>query len=427
VWAQTRPAALAPQFEPDIIRPMLPALLPSYENLEFEPDPPRRLNVSRLQGIEDFDAIAAEWDALDAEILPRTPFTSRLWNSLWWQHMRRDNLAVRDEFHSYVIRDQFGRLIAVAPMMLTSRPAIGPLRARELHFFCADANLTEIRGLVCRSRHHLAAVDALLEAISSEGSKWSWAYLSGLRPLDSEAVEAAATASATPALAWACHIPCYFLRLNGAWEQFKARLPRNTKEALRKCYNSLKRDGLRFEFEAIRDPLECDAALSHFFKLHRQRARCEDASIRHPDKFRALRSRRFLRAYAFELSQRDQLRIFQIRIEGRVAATRVGFQFDDEVYLYCSGYDTRWRKYSLMTTVIAEAIRWCIDQNVAVVNLSTGTDRSKTRWRPECSMHSDAIARAPGLAARLAFLASQALLPRLRLRAPAISADTGRS
>jgi CelD/BcsL family acetyltransferase involved in cellulose biosynthesis len=406
---------------------MLPALLPSYENLEFEPDPPPRLHVSRLRGIEDFDALAAEWDALEAEILPRTPFTSRLWNSLWWQHMRRDNLAVRDEFHSYVIRDRFGRLIAVAPMMLTSRPAIGPLRARELHFFGADANLTEIRGLVCRSRHHLVAADALLEAISNERSEWSWAYLSGLRPLDSEAVEGpAAPASDKPTLAWARHVPCYFLRLDGTWDEFKARLPRNTKEALRKCYNSLKRDGLRFDFRAIRDPVECDAALSNFFKLHRQRARCEDASIRHPDNFRARRSRRFLRAYAFELAQRDQLRIFQIRIEGRVVATRVAFQFDDEVYLYCSGYDTRWGKYSLMTTVIAEAIRWCIERNVAVVNLSTGTDRSKTRWRPEYSMHSDAIARGPGLAARLAFLASQALLPRLRLRAAAIAPDMGR-
>jgi len=406
---------------------MLPALLPSYEELEFEPEP-LRLKVSRLRGIEDFDTLAAEWDALDAEILPRTPFTSRLWNSLWWQHLRRDNLAVRDQFHSYVIRDQYGHLIAVAPMMLTSRPAIGPLRARELHFFGADANLTEIRGLVCRPRHHLAATGALLEAIGNECSDWSWTYLSGLRALDSEIVETpAATAGATPTLTWTRHIPCYFLRMNGDWDEFKARLPRNTKEALRKCYNSLRRDGLRFEFKAIRDPIDCDAALSCFLRMHRQRAVCEGVSIRHPDNFRALRSRRFLRAYARELAQRDQLRIFQISIAGRVAATRVGFQFGEQVYLYCSGYDPRWRKYSLMTTLIAEAIRWCIDQQVTVVNLSTGTDRSKTRWRPECSMHSEAIARGPGLRARLAFMASKALLPRLRLRAAAISPDLGRA
>jgi CelD/BcsL family acetyltransferase involved in cellulose biosynthesis len=337
--------------------------------------------------------------------------------------MRRDNLAVRDQFHSYVIRDQHGHLIAIAPMMLTSRPAIGPLRSRELHFFGADANLTEIRGLVCRARHHLAAAEALLGAIRNERSDWSWAYLSGLRTLDSEHVETPACATST--LAWARHIPCYFVRLNGAWDEFKARLPRNTKEALRKCYNSLRRDGLEFEFRAIRSPLESDAALSCFFRLHRQRAVCEDTSIRHPDNFRARRSRRFLRAYALELAQRDQLRIFQISIKDRVAATRVAFQFGDQVYLYCSGYDTRWRKYSLMTTLIAEAIQWCIDQKVTVVNLSTGTDRSKTRWRPEHSMHSEAIARGPGLRARLAFLASKALLPRLRLRVGPISPDIG--
>lgn len=415
---------------------MLPATLPVYQDLEFEAEPqPLRLKVSRLEHIEAFDAIAAEWDALEAEILPRTPFTTRLWNTLWWRHMRRDNLALRDRFHSYVIRDQQGHLIAVAPMMLTSRPAIGPLQARELHFFGADANLTEIRGLVCRPRHHLAATAALLEAIRQECDAWSWAYLSGLRPFDSEQVEphtdaaaaAGAAVTATPPLTWTRHVPCYFLRMNGAWEQFKSRLPRNTKEALRKCYNSLKRDGLNFEFKIIHKPSECDAALNAFFKLHQQRSACECASIRHPDNFRAARARRFLRAYTLELARRDQLRIFQIAIENRVVATRIGFQFDDEIYLYYSGYDTRMRKYSLMTTVIAEAIRWCIDHEIAIVNLSTGTDPSKMRWRPEHSMHSDAIARGSGLSARLAFLAGKALLPRLRLSAAQIAPDPGRA
>ena len=65
----------------------------------------------------------------------------------------------------------------------------------------ADANVTEIRGLVCRPRDHLAATTALLEALRRECSAWSWAYLSGLRPLDSQTLEtAAAPAGATPAL-----------------------------------------------------------------------------------------------------------------------------------------------------------------------------------------------------------------------------------
>lgn len=35
-----------------------------------------------------------------------------------------------------------------------------------------------------------------------------------------------------------------------------------------------------------------------------------------------------------------------------------------------------------MTTLLAEILKWSFENGVAVANLSTGTDVSKTRWRP---------------------------------------------
>jgi len=69
-------------------------------------------------------------------------------------------------------------------------------------------------------------------------------------------------------------------------------------------------------------------------------------------------------------------------ISGNVVASRIGFQNGDQIYLYYSGYDPSWSKYSVMTTLVVETIKWSIEQRLAIVHLSTGSDVSKLRWGP---------------------------------------------
>jgi CelD/BcsL family acetyltransferase involved in cellulose biosynthesis len=63
-------------------------------------------------------------------------------------------------------------------------------------------------------------------------------------------------------------------------------------------------------------------------------------------------------------------------------ASRIGFVLDDSLYLYFSGYHPRMSGYSVMTTCTAEAIKWAIEKGLKTINLSTGNDQSKARWRP---------------------------------------------
>jgi CelD/BcsL family acetyltransferase involved in cellulose biosynthesis len=82
------------------------------------------------------------------------------------------------------------------------------------------------------------------------------------------------------------------------------------------------------------------------------------------------------------MAERDQLRIFQLVIGGEVVATRVGFVLGNELYLYYSGYRVAWAQHSVMTTVVAESIKWAIQQGLQGVDLSSGRDLSKLRWKP---------------------------------------------
>ena len=109
----------------------------------------------------------------------------------------------------------------------------------------------------------------------------------------------------------------------------------------------------------------------------------------HANYFQSPRMRNFLREYVRRIAAQDRLRIFQIIIGGEVVATRLGFLMGDEVYLYYSGYSPPWGRYSVMTTVTVEAIRWSFGAGVRIVNLSTGSDYAKRRWLPLETVSSD--------------------------------------
>ena len=197
------------------------------------------LVVVRITTEAALASYAAEWDRLAATMRPRMPFAQPQWNMLWWRHLRRRRLACRDHLHSYAIRDDIGRLIAIAPMMLSERPSIGPVRVREMQFFGADANLTERRGPVCAPWDEPRVVRALATAINSDNHLWDWVHWQGLA--SSQPVEDVAGPATLLRPSRILHD--YVVTLPGSWDALYAGLPRNIRESLRKCRNSLQRTG----------------------------------------------------------------------------------------------------------------------------------------------------------------------------------------
>ena len=45
------------------------------------------LRVERLIDLQGLEKLIPEWEAIAAELSPRTPFTSPSWNIAWWNHI----------------------------------------------------------------------------------------------------------------------------------------------------------------------------------------------------------------------------------------------------------------------------------------------------------------------------------------------------
>ena len=356
------------------------------------------LVVETISDEDGLRALEPEWVALEEETGNTLPFRTAAWTLAWWKHLRRQCAAIEDRLALRTIRTASGKLVGVAPLMITERPGRGFIRTRCLQFIGTDPNVTELRGGLWAPEHERACMQALKVAVANDASQWDWMVWNGI-PADS-----AAAAALDGGVTWNRSTPYYVLHLEGDWPTFKSHLRRNVKESLRKCYNSLKRDGLDYSLEVVTDREAMQGALEDFFELHAQRA-AFGGSIRHPNTFATPAARAFLVDVCDRLSERKQACVFRLRVRGSVVATRVGFVMGGTLYLYFSGYERAFGKYSVMTTLLSEVIQHAFREKITAINLSTGNDVSKTRWAPREHVECDGVTVSERPFARFAYSA----------------------
>ncbi len=358
--------------------------------------PRERLLVSTVRTPEELAALAGEWTQLHERARLALPFALPEWLATWWETFRQDHRLIRDSLHIKVVRHGSGELAGVIPLMLTERPSFGPLRVRALSFLGADEYITEQRVALVDPNSEAEVARALAAHLFAEDT-WDWIMWEGLDPKSAFAT----TLQAVMPLRWGHTETGNVLHLPPTWAEFKTGLKRNIKESLRRCYNSLKRDGLTPRLVVAETAEDVQKGLDRFFALHAMRADQTDG-IAHRNRFEGERAQTFLRTVCARLSKRGVPRVFTLHIGDAVVACRIGFMLPDCLYLYYSGFDPAWGKYSVMTTTVAEAINYAIDQGLPRVHLSMGMDVAKARWGPETPAFTQALSVRANLYSRSA-------------------------
>jgi CelD/BcsL family acetyltransferase involved in cellulose biosynthesis len=354
------------------------------------------LAVTTLTTEQDLDGLERPWRDLLGRTANDLPFLLPEWGVSWWRCFRQDAALIRDSLRIKVVRDGSGEVLGILPLMQTERPGFGPVRARTLAPLGADRNVTEMRGPIVdpaqqRDVARALAADLLLD------TSWDWVAWHGL----DRASEFASELDRARTLQWGAGETASILPLAPTWDAFRAGLKRNIKESLRHCTNSLKRDGLTARLVVAEDRAAVDRALDTFFVLHGKRA-LEESGPQHPDRFAADKPRLFLRQVCERLSGKGGARVLTLLVNDQAVASRVAFVMPGCLYLYYSGYEPAWRKYSVATTLVAEAIKYAIGLGLPRLHLSMGQDVSKSRWGPETSMLHDAVWASPRSSSRAA-------------------------
>jgi CelD/BcsL family acetyltransferase involved in cellulose biosynthesis len=351
------------------------------------------LSVEVVSTVPGLRALRADYERLDRATGNTLPFCLHEWHVSWCETFLESGAKIRDEPRIHVLRTGTGQCVGIVPMILTER-RVGPFTVRSLDALGSDPALTEIRSPLIE-RGYETAVARALQAQLMRARDWDWVAWRGLDTAFGAALAACAPLRATAPL------PDYVLDLPGSWETLHAGLKRNIRESLRHCYNSLKREGHAYALRVNETPDDIPAALERFLVLHRLRAAMA-GTVAHPDRFSGALLRRFLLQVCTRLAERGAARVFELVIGGEVVASRIGFVVGGALYLYYSGFEPRWARYSVMTTTQAEAIKYAIACGLRCVNLSPGTDVGKTRWGPRVVHYGEAVQVGRSLRSRLA-------------------------
>ncbi|HEY3657529.1 MAG TPA: GNAT family N-acetyltransferase [Steroidobacteraceae bacterium] len=336
-------------------------------------EPGTLLTVEVVRSLAGVALLRADFAHLQIATGNTLPFALYEWQSAWCRHFLRQDHGIVDHPMFHVVRDNDGTCVAIVPLILTRR-RLGVLNFASVGLLGADPAITEIRAALVQPGYEERVARALHLSLEN-GRDWDWMEWIGNDDRFSAAI------GRLRSLGWQPIAPSYVLDLPPTWEEFRAGLKRNIRESLRRCYNSLKRDGHRFEFKLAQSPSAVQEALQRLFVLHALRANMK-STVEHADRFAGAALRQFVYDVCGDLAARGMVRVFQLEIAGQVVASRIGFVVGDSLYLYYSGFDPEWSKYSVMTTTVAEAIKYAIEQGLKTVNLSPGNDISKTRWGP---------------------------------------------
>jgi CelD/BcsL family acetyltransferase involved in cellulose biosynthesis len=337
------------------------------------------VTVQTLTTTEELERLASAGAADWNRLLERTgnvlPFLLPEWVTSWWGSFRQDRPLIRDSLRVKVVR-KGDDVVGILPFMVTERPRVGPLRTRGVGLVGADEYVTEQRAPIVDPACQREVAEAVANDLLAD-REWDWVSWDGVHR-DSEFARAL---ERSLGVRWGRCEVANILPLRPSWAEFRAGLRRNIKESLRHCTNSLKRDGLSARLVVAVTPDEVAKALRTFFAMHTARSRM-NLGVHHPDRFASEQARHFLEEVCRRLASpgRRVARVFTLEVDGKPVATRVGFVLPEGLYLYYSGFDPSFGKYSIMTTALAEIIKYAIDLRLPRVHLSMGLDVSKSRW-----------------------------------------------
>ena len=328
------------------------------------------LTVGHVTDPVRFAGLSQEWDALLRDSAADTVFLTWEWLHTWWRHLggsrRLFLLTVREG----------ADLVALAPLAVVP-PQMGRLLPfRSLQFLGAGTVGSDYLDLIVRRGYEQAATEALAQRLRSERVMLE---LSRLRPQAAAWRLAEQLAPAGWTRREAGMEVCPVVPLAGhTWESYLATLGSAHRYNVQRRLRNLHRD-FSVVFHRVRSEAERAPALARLMDLHHARWRERGTS-------EAFASRGLV-SFHEELSRhallRGWLRLFELRLDGRPAASLYGFLRGATFSFYQSGLDPVFAKNSVGLVTMGLAIKNAVEEGAAEYDLLHGHEPYKFLWARE--------------------------------------------
>ncbi|HEX8051929.1 MAG TPA: GNAT family N-acetyltransferase [Thermoleophilaceae bacterium] len=303
-----------------------------------------------IEEVRELEPLREDWQRL-AEAAG-SPFSTYEWAETWWRHY-----GAGRELHLLRCRDDAGRAFAILPLFLArSRPVrilrlVGQGAADQLMPICAPQDADAAAAALHEAlRDGLAGWQALIaDRLPGE----EWAERLGGRALD--------------------RTPSPVLEAGGAsFDDWLATRSKNFRDQVKRRERKLAKSH-ELAFRLTDDPARLDEDLGTLIRLHRER--WGDAS----GSFEGGREE-FHRDFARVALDRGWLRLWTLELDGRPAASWLGYRFGGDEWYYQAGRDPELEREAVGFVLMAHTVRAALDDGVARYRLLLGGEGYKDRF-----------------------------------------------
>ncbi len=326
-----------------------------------------------------FAALRADWNALVDEMNPPSPFNSWEWARSWWMHLRPERRGPSRCVLRIVTFREGDRLVGLAPFY--TRPLghrlLGATVFLPLGWEPGKGwSVTEQLEFLFPEHRRERLIAALSDWLAT--TQFTVAALPGLRDTDTLSPwireHTVARGSQTEYL---------YRRLGATWDEFMGSLNKSLRDNVKYYPNLLRRSGHTIAFTSAGSPHEVDEYLPILFQLHRARA-LAPMRVRHQDYFAQPQRRAFFRSVCPALAALGRLRIGVLWLDGMPVAAQMWLENLDTMFLYYSGYEPAWGRFSVGLIATLESVRSSmVERGVRRIEFLAGGGQFKERWDPE--------------------------------------------
>ena len=313
--------------------------------------------ITCITTTEEFQALQAEWNALNDLSEKGTIFSSWEWLFSWWEIYQND--AIR-ELYILSYREN-GKLHGIAPFQVLDYPKKQFPCSKQLIFLGTGETdgglvLTEYLDLLVTPGKETEVINAFSNELMQEQRHWQGALFKQL-------IESSLLGSLFAGQKLSINTkvePNGFRTLIDLPETYKDYLMSLKK----KKRNNITRMLTRLEAEqdytidSIRTGLDIDIAMTELADLNRKRR----GQLEQPSAFHQLNFEAFHRIVVKRLLPLHKVELRILRIEGKAVAGLYSLIDGDTMHAYQSGFEAELgHRYSLLTMMITSEISNCID------------------------------------------------------------------
>jgi CelD/BcsL family acetyltransferase involved in cellulose biosynthesis len=326
-----------------------------------------RFNVIRT--LAEMEALEDEWNLLLANSASHVPFLRHEYLSTWWKTLGGGEWEQAELFIVTANDETDGSLVGIAPLFFTTNkdgePALMLLGSIEI---------SDYLDVIARPEHLAQFLDGLLEFLTGpEAPGWrllDWDNLlesSLTLPVLEEIAKRRGCAFSMEPLQHCPYIP-----LPGDWETYLAGLDKKQRHEIRRKIRRAEENAKPVRWSIIEHEEDLDAGIEAFLSLMAQDA----------DKNAFLTGvmRTQMKSAIHVAFKAGWLQLAFIEVGGEKAAAYLNFDYQNHIWVYNSGLDTRFRELSLGWVLLAYLIQQAIHLGRSAFDFMRGDEDYKYRF-----------------------------------------------